>query len=160
MNEDYLWLKVGDENIKFFHHHANGRKEKNTIWSIHKSDGSEATSFEDISTVGISHFQNLFKVENRATIDSILQVANLFPSFVDQEGNEYLMAEISKEELCKVMQSFYKDRSLGSDGLATDFYSGYFDFSRDDLLRTVEYSQPTGQVLDPFNATFITLIPR
>jgi hypothetical protein len=52
-----------DDNTKFFHHVANGRKLKNTIWAIQKNDGSMATSFEDIAAIGTSHFQNLFKAE-------------------------------------------------------------------------------------------------
>jgi hypothetical protein len=44
-----------------------------------------ATNFEDLAAEGITHFQNLFKVDQRSTIESILRVAIVFPSFVDQD---------------------------------------------------------------------------
>jgi hypothetical protein len=48
-----------DENTKYFHHFANNRKCHNTIWSIDKSDGTKATSFEDIAKKAL-HTLNLY----------------------------------------------------------------------------------------------------
>jgi hypothetical protein len=151
----------GDDNTKFFHHVANGRKQKNTIWAIQRNDGTMATSFEDIAAIGTSHFKNLFKAEQRSTIEAILKVASLFPHcFVDQDQNESLMAEVTEEELQRTLHSFQKDKSLGPDGLPVEFYSGTFEILGQDLLKTIEYSRTTGQVLASFNSTFITLIPK
>jgi hypothetical protein len=77
---------------------------------------------------------------------------------VDQEQNDSLMVEVTKEELQKTLHNFQKDKILGSDGLPVEFYSRTFDILGDDLLKTIEYSRTTGQVLSPFNSTFISLI--
>lgn len=55
-----VWLKVGDENTKFFHNYARGRKISNTIWKLKDEEGREANSFETLSHKGRSHFQKLF----------------------------------------------------------------------------------------------------
>ena len=65
-------------------------KKHNLVHS--EKNGTLDTIFEDIDTKGILHFQNLFKVDQRSTIESILKVENVFPSFVNQEQNESLMA--------------------------------------------------------------------
>jgi hypothetical protein len=49
----------------------------------------------DISTTRTQHFKSLFKEENMATIDAILKVTYLFPRFIDQEGNDHMMDEIT-----------------------------------------------------------------
>jgi hypothetical protein len=84
----------------------------NTIWSIDRSNAPLTSSFEDIATTGTLHFQSLFKEENRASIDVVLQVSYLFPGFIDHEGNDQLMAEITKEELQATSSKLSKDKSL------------------------------------------------
>jgi hypothetical protein len=43
---------------------------------------------------------------------------------------------------------------------SAEFCSRCFNILGDDLLKTVEYSRISGQILAPFNATFIALIPK
>jgi hypothetical protein len=84
MRSRALWLQVGDENTKFFHHFENGRKLSNTIWSIDRMDGSKASSFEDIAQEGTTHFEySLQSYDPRVNIDTIIRVASLFPRFIN-----------------------------------------------------------------------------
>jgi hypothetical protein len=87
-------------------------------------------------------------------------VASFFPCFIDPEGNEQLMAEISKEELQSIPHSFKKDKIPRLDGLPIELFSSCFDFFGDDLLRVVEYTCSTGRILVAFNPIFIALIPK
>jgi hypothetical protein len=64
---------------------------------------------------------------------------SVFPNFIDQEVNESLMEEITKEELWSTLQSFQKDKSLGLDVLTIEFNTRCFDILGEDLLRVVEY---------------------
>ena len=41
-----IWLECGDDNSKFFHAYARGRKVANTIWSLQDEEGSTHVSFE------------------------------------------------------------------------------------------------------------------
>ena len=56
-----LWLECGDDNTKFFHAYARGRKVANTIWSLQDEEGSTHLSFDDKASCGVNHFQQLFK---------------------------------------------------------------------------------------------------
>ena len=111
-----IWLMSGDDNSKFFHAYVKGRKSANTIWSLRDDAGLEHTSFEDKARCGVAHFENLFKAPNHASIAEVIRMAQMFPRFVDEEGNRFLMRETSEEELKAVLQSFQKDKSPGPDG--------------------------------------------
>lgn len=106
----------GDDNSKFFHAFVKGRKSANTIWSLRDDAGLEHSSFEDKARCGVAHFENLFKAPNHASIAEVIRMAQMFPRFVDEEGNRFLMRETSEEELKAVLQSFQKDKSPGPDG--------------------------------------------
>jgi hypothetical protein len=100
---------------------------ENTIWSLKDSFGRNFTSFEDLAWLGSQHFKKLFIVEGRVTIDVIVQMALLFPRFVEEEYNMTLMEEVSEEELKEVLHSFQKDKSPGPDGWTMDFFVGLYD---------------------------------
>jgi hypothetical protein len=92
-----LWLHNSDENKKFFQAYAKGRKMSNTIWGIKNQSGRLLSSFEDMDRLVYSHFKSL--ADRRVSIDAVLQMTQLFPQFVEEEGNEEIMAAVSEEEL-------------------------------------------------------------
>jgi hypothetical protein len=49
------------------------------------------TFFEGMPILGKNYFQNLFKVETQASIEEVVQVAQYFPRFVEEEDNHFLM---------------------------------------------------------------------
>jgi hypothetical protein len=105
-----IWLENGDENTKFFHAFAKGRKVANTIWSLKDQEDRSVTSFEGLANMGKRHFQSLFKADGRENIADIIKMALYFPSFVDEEGNRDLFAEVTEAELKDTLQSFQKDK--------------------------------------------------
>ena len=55
-----IWLESGDENTKFFHAYARGRKAANTIWCLKDEAGLEHFGFEGKARCGVTHFESLF----------------------------------------------------------------------------------------------------
>jgi hypothetical protein len=94
------------------------------------------------------------------SIAEIVQVARLFPRFVEEEDNQKLMAVVTEKELLEVIHSFQKGKSLGPDGWPIEFYLGFFDLMGHDVLKVVEESRVNGHIHDPLNSTFISLIPK
>ena len=92
-----IWLESGYENTKFFQDFAKGRKNFNTIWKLKDFAGNMENTFEGLSSLGKNYFQNLFKVETQASIEEVVQVAQLFPSFVDEAVNR-LLVKVVKEK--------------------------------------------------------------
>jgi hypothetical protein len=155
-----LWLRSGDENTKFFQAFAKGRRMENTIWSLNDSEGNKASSFQDMAQMSTRHFRNLFKEDSISQIEAILGIIRPFPRFVEEEDNRELMKEVKEEELKEIIFSFQKDKSPGPDGWSMEFFMGLYGLIGKDILKVVEESRKNGHVHDPFNATFLALIPK
>ena len=72
---------------------------------------------------------------------------------------EDLSKEVTKK-LNLVLHSFQKEKSQGPDGFTLEFFLGFYDLTRIDLLKVVKESQRSGKILGALNSTFITLIPK
>jgi hypothetical protein len=149
-------MRTQNSSITF----SKGRKLNNTIWSLTQRDGQLVNTFEGLSSLGISHFKDLFKAQSGSSIGEIVKAARFFPRFVEEEERESLMAQVTEQELLVVMKSFQKGKSPGPDGWSIEFFLGFFDLLGNDILKVVEESRKNGRIHEPLNATFIALIPK
>lgn len=155
-----IWLKAGDSNTKYFHNLANGRKASNTIWKLPCELDGWATTYQQLSKFGVSHFKRQFTAPNDINLPDIINLAGHFPSFVGQEDVEDLIQLVTKQELESTLKWFKKDKSPGPDGWPVEFYLAFYDLLGEDLLEVIEESRITGHIHPPMNYTFISLIPK
>lgn len=111
-----IWLLEGDDNTKFFHKFANGKKDVNTIWQLNNENGIPLSSFRQLSGVATSHFKQAYSAPPNITLGEIILVAQLFPRYVDQEEAMELEKEVSLGELEATLKCFKRDKSTGPDG--------------------------------------------
>eukprot|EP00253_Pinus_taeda_P008879 PITA_08879 len=130
-----IWLKAGDENTRFFHNFAKGRKSANTIWRLKDEEGREVSSFPKLSGLGKRHFQNIFADQGEATIAEVFRTVQSFPRFVEEDEAEDLTIPVTKEEIEAAMKLM-------------------------EITEVVEESRQKGVIYGPFNSTFIALIPK
>ena len=74
--------------------------------------------------------------------------------------NKFLKEEVTEEALEKIIYSFQKGKSPRPDGFTIEFFQGFFDLVKEDLLKAVQESQRVGKVLGALNSTFLALIPK
>jgi len=67
----------------------------------------------------------LYKEKDRFSIEEILKITSIFPSFVGEEENEILMEELSKEELEAILATLWKYKSTSPDGWNMEFLLGF-----------------------------------
>ena len=91
-----IFLASGDENTKFFHAYARGRKVQNTIWEMKDGAGEIVSSFEGLAKLGVEAFQSLFKAPTGSSLAEIIQLAQTFPLFAEEEENSNLMDELKR----------------------------------------------------------------
>ena len=60
---------------------------------------------------------------------------------VSDEMNEELTKDISKEEIKHTLDSFQKGKSSRPDGFTVEFYLGFYDLIKKDILEVVRESQ-------------------
>lgn len=91
----------------------------------------------------------------------MINMANHFPRFVNEEDAEELTAPVTMDELEGTLKWFEKDKSPGPDGWSTEFfYLTFFELLGQDLLRVVEESRSSGCLYHAIKSTFIALIPK
>ena len=88
----------------------------------------------------------------------MLEVIELFPMDITEEMNKYLTKYITREEIHQVLQSFQKGKSSIPDGFTLEFFLGFYDKIKEDILAVVQEYIRVGKVLGSMNATFIALI--
>eukprot|EP00253_Pinus_taeda_P026822 PITA_26822 len=154
------WLKAGDENSRFFHNFAKGRKVANTIWNLPMPEGGMADTFNKLSNLGTSHFRNLYKNPAGTNLAEIINVAGHFPRFIEEDDAEDLEAPVTMAELESTIKWFKKEKSLGPDGWTIEFYATFFELLGEEILKVVEESRTTGSIYHAINSTFIALIPK
>eukprot|EP00253_Pinus_taeda_P003005 PITA_03005 len=155
-----VWLKAGDDNTRFFHNFAKGRKVSNTIWKLPLPNGESADNFQKLSRLGTSHFRNLFRAPQDVNLANIIQVVGLFPRYVGAKEANELNTPVTLEELEGTLKWFKKDKIPRPDGWPIEFYTTFYDFIAEDLLQVIEEFHSTGWMYNAINTTFIALIPK
>eukprot|EP00253_Pinus_taeda_P027166 PITA_27166 len=103
--------------------------------------------------------RNLYRSPREENLLDIINVANHFPRFVEEEDMEVLTEPVSTEELEGILKWFKKDKSPGPDDWTIEFFIAFFDVLGQDL-QVVEESRSTGSIYHAINSTFIALIPK
>lgn len=70
-------MEEGDNNTKFYHKFENGRKAINTIWQHPDERG------QIVASLASSHFKKIYRAPPDVNLAKIIQVAQLFPRFVE-----------------------------------------------------------------------------
>ena len=153
-------MAEGDQNTKFFHRYASHRKIINTIHEVRTTRGNWAKTFEEKTKVVVDQFQELFKEPAGCPIGEMLEVLDLFPRAIIEEMNGELTKDIVEEEIKQVLHSFQKGKSPGPDGFMLEFFLGFYDLIKKDILAVVQESRKSRKVLGSMNNTFIALIPK
>eukprot|EP01018_Ginkgo_biloba_P004890 Gb_27684 [translate_table: standard] len=116
------------------------KKNVNTIWKAINKEGVVVSGFEDLSKVGVEHFESTYKEENWAFIVEVIHMTSFFPRFVGEEDNEIILKEISKKEILEVLQGLQKGEIPGPDWWTVKFFLAFFNLLEGYLLRVVEES--------------------
>jgi hypothetical protein len=104
-------------------------------------NGRVRSSFEEIAKVGKYYFTNLFREPSDFPIGEILRVINLFPRAINKYMNMSLQEEIIEKEILATLSSFKKGKILGPDGMIVEFYLGFYEFLKDEILKVIRESQ-------------------
>ena len=90
--------------------------------------------------MGVRHFKILFEAPASTFIAEVIRMDGFFSRFIDQEGNNSLMKQVSDADLLATLKTFQHDKSPGPDGWPVEFYIAFYDFIGGDLLKVVEES--------------------
>lgn len=148
-------LVEGDNNTKFFHAKANGRRRKNLILSLEQDEG-KIKGEEHLMTYITDFYKKLFEQSSNTTIS--LELDNICKLRADQ--TEALIVPFTMEELKGAVFQMEKNKSPGPDGFPAEFYQEYWEIVKNDLFSLL-YEFYFGQLkIDRLNYGIITLVPK
>lgn len=90
------WLKHGDNNIRFFHLHANQRRKANLISKLLNHDEEEVTGQDQLGMFISSFYNQLFATSNPYNINLYLRYLQ---PMVNEAMNSLLLADIIDNEV-------------------------------------------------------------
>jgi hypothetical protein len=135
------------------------KKQKHNL-AIKAPDGSNKTRREDVESELLNYFQNLLSKPTINREEAISKITDSIPRLVQPEQSQAMMHPTSLEEVEDIVKSMATGKSPGSDDFTMDFYQTGWPILGPDIWEVVEESHTSKGILQAFNATFITLIPK
>jgi hypothetical protein len=107
------------------------------IWELKDSGCYLICGFQDFATLGVDHFNNLYKEPTKVKMVEILKLISLFLRLIEEVDNHNLFREIFKK-LLAILSSFKRDKRSGPNGWNEELFKEFFDVFMSDLLREME----------------------
>ncbi|KAL8109505.1 hypothetical protein AgCh_025564 [Apium graveolens] len=151
------WLRLGDNNSKFFFNQIKGRWNRNKILSIENNNGEIVFGRQAVTNVAVEFFSNslgspppLQEIDLRS-----LQCAQV----TDNQASLLLMG-ITLEIILSTLKTMKKNSAPGPDGFNVEFFLSTWDIVGDIFCKAVKHFFDSGQMNPGINSTAIALIPK
>lgn len=150
------WLKLGDENNKFFFNSCKGRWNKNKLLALYDNEGNLQTNHEDISSTAVNYFQNLL-----GTTTEVEQFPDdLSIPFLSKAQQDSLTQPVSSVEIFLVFKHMAANKSPGSDGFSSEFFVKAWSIVGDDVVSGIQSFFTQLKLPRIVNSTAIALVPK
>lgn len=116
-----FWLKQGDQNSRFFHNFATGRKKHNQLKGLRNNEREWKEEAKDMQDIMVDYFERLFK---STTTTEVLTEREIVPHLTEEQ-NRYLIQPIVQKEVKAAIFSMHPEKSQGEDGLNPALYQMY-----------------------------------
>jgi hypothetical protein len=126
------WLLEGDNNTAYFHRVANGRRRKNTMYSL-KKDDIHIQGTADLLTHATEYYKMLFGPGE----GNLMQLADSVWSAQEKlsvEDNMVLNEPFSEEEIQAAINSMVKNKAPGPDRIPVEFYQSCWPIIKNDVM--------------------------
>ncbi|XP_063950151.1 uncharacterized protein LOC135152905 [Daucus carota subsp. sativus] len=112
------WLKVGDQNSKFFHRSLHSRRLKKSVLEITNEEG-DVLQGDDMNAHFVDFYKNLLGTKDEC--DNCLGLEP-FANKLDANSAADLIREVSSEEIKEVIFQMGDDKASGPDGYSALFF--------------------------------------
>jgi mannosylglycoprotein endo-beta-mannosidase len=127
-----VWLHKGDNNTKFFHMIANGRKRKNTIMYLNSEEG-RIKGDENLLKHATEYYKNLFGQGTRNAITLDPDLSEDWEKVSDPDNDE-ITKPFSETEIKEALDQMEKNKAAGPDEIPIEFYQYSWEIIKEDIL--------------------------
>lgn len=153
------WLKMGDNNTKFFHSSRKARRNKVRINSIHNDERQEVKADNDIGHVFVEYFQSILGSSSPRKQKADARVFNMGKK-LDIGLQLSLVKPVTELEIKKVVFAMDENKSPGPDGYGSGFFKASWHIIGGDVTDAVIEFFKSGKFLKQLNAIVISVIPK
>lgn len=155
------WLEFGDKNNKTFHNAVRARQAQNTIREIRCQDERIVTSQEDIKVEAERFFSDfLNKNTDNYEGTTVEELQELVDFRCSVEDCSMLEAEVTEEEIRKVLFAMPSNKSPGPDGFPCEFFKIAWPVLAHDFTVAIQSVFRFGFLPKGVNSTILALIPK
>ncbi|XP_042484804.1 uncharacterized protein LOC122065079 [Macadamia integrifolia] len=151
------WLKFGDRNSKFFHLSTKMRRNKNTIRSLKKQDGSMVDDPIQIGNYIVDFYENFHKVTPTVQHEELL---DNIPLILNQADQYHLDGLPGDAEIKRAVWELDPDSSPGPDGFVGAFFRRCWHIVEKEVSNAVRYFFSSSYMPQGVNNNFLVLIPK
>jgi hypothetical protein len=149
------WMKLGEENTKYFNSIVTIRHMRNNVVSLTAEDGRIVTDHKEMAALSLNCYKNIMGTSRK--IDMCLDLHALIKKV---DGLEILTIPFTKDEMDNVIAKMPPDKAPGPDGFNGLFLKKCWEIVKENFYRLAEEFSQGRLNLDPFNTSYITLVPK
>ena len=150
------WLKLGDNNSRYFFNSCKNRWNANKILALSDSFGVVHDSHEAISSVAVNYFKDLFGTSSPVShIPEDLQLPCL-----THAQSVFLSRPFSNDEILKTLKSMPKNKSPGPDGFTSEFFIKAWSIVGSDVVTAISHFFQTCHMPRIINSAAVALVPK
>ncbi|XP_059290158.1 uncharacterized protein LOC132043715 [Lycium ferocissimum] len=139
------WVNYGDSNSRYFYVQWKMRACRNSITSIYNKNGTKLTDPSQVENEFINFFIKLMG-ESGATHpcpnSEIIKKGKCLTS----EQKNYLIGEVTREEVLTAIKEMPKDKALGVDDFPIEFFTRQWHVLQEDVYEAISFFR-TGKML-------------
>jgi hypothetical protein len=148
----------GDNNTKYFHKIANGRKRKNTIISL-ENEGNIIEGDENLLKHATSYYADLFGPGEEHNIHIDVSLWDELEK-VSDDDNTALTRPFNEIEIKEALFSMEKNKAAGPDKIPIEFYQSCWDIVKGDIIQLFADFFEEKVDISRLNYGIITLLPK
>ena len=152
------WLKLGDQNTRFFHKAVKARNARSAIKAIISGNGCRIAEPEAIKEETVGFLKNVLCVDGPSFDQEY--VDNIGGITLSTQHLDILKGEITHEEIKKAMFSIDDNKAPGPDGFSSLFFKAAWSIIGSDVVEAVTSFFKSGRLLREINCTVIALVPK
>ena len=168
LEEDHLkqkaklhWLEIGDQNNKTYHRAIRTRQSQNLIREVRCQGGNIVSTHDEVKKEAESFFKEFL---NRCPANyqgtSVEELQELIAFRCSPDDCLLLEADVSEEEIRKILFAMPNHKSPGPDGFPAEFFKTAWSVIRNDFIVSVQSVFKYGFLPKGVNSTILALIPK
>jgi hypothetical protein len=152
------WVKLGNENTRFFHTKATINYRHNFISMLKNVADAKICDHDGKAHILWESFKDRMGQSDNPSMHFNLQ--DYFGMGMSQDMRESLEVPFTKEEIVKVVNNLPNEKSPRPDGFNNEFIKNCWSIVGEDIIQLIQDFYDGKISMESINSSFITLIPK